>query len=201
MDGKRTLAALYVIVAAVSVATGIWGKDGAMVAFSALGVLFSFLTFLYCSSIVYRYSALMSVTVLICTILAVSVASYGTLVDGGVMSEYQWALVGGVIQGAAAIPVMIMFYFTAAAVFNASYNRILVSGLIWLVGMGMQVPKCILIFVVQFTDLQQGIISNNTLVIMMLVNLIIFLAFSLIIYPVFKKNRYLITAKGLEVIP
>jgi len=126
-------------------------------------------------------------------------ASYGTLVDGDVMSNYQWMFVSGVIQGAATIPVMIMFYFTTAAIFNASYNRILVPGLIWLVGMGMQVPKCIFIFVIQFTDLQQGIISNNTLVVTMLVNLVIFLVFSMIAYPVFKKNRYLITAKGLEV--
>ena len=198
MGKERTLAALCVVIAAVSVAFGAWGRDGAMLALSSLAVLFSILTLVYCSSAVYRYSAIMAATVLICTILSISVASYGTLVDGGVASEYQWACVCGIIQGAAAIPLIIMFFFTVAAIFGAAFNRILVPWLGSLVGVGMQVPKCIFIFTVQFTDLEQGLLGNNALVIIMLVNLVMYIAFGLSIRPIFNKNRYLITKNGLE---
>jgi hypothetical protein len=199
MDKERALAALWIIVAAVSAAVGVWGRDGAMIALSSLAVLFSILSYVYCSSSVYRYSAIMSVTVLICTVIMVTVASYGTLVEDGTMSAHRWMLVCGLIHGTAIIPLIVVFFFTTAAAFNASYNWVIVPGLGWLVGMGMQIPKYILIYAVQYSELEQEIISNTVVVVVMLVNLIMFIAFSLILRSVFKKNRYLITANGLEV--
>ncbi|MCL1810902.1 MAG: hypothetical protein FWG41_01585 [Methanomassiliicoccaceae archaeon] len=199
MDGKRALAIFCIIIAAVSVAAGVWGRDGATIALSSLAVFFSILCFIYCSNTVYRYSAIMSITVLICTVLMVSVASYDSLVDGGVMSGHQWMCVCGIIHGAAIIPLIVMFFFSVAAIFNASFNWVVVPGLGWLVGMSMQLPKSALMLITQYSELEQEIISNTTLVVVMLVNLIMFIAFSLILRSVFKKNRYLITANGLEV--
>lgn len=198
MDRERMLAALCVIISVISVAIAAWGRDGAMVALSSIAVLFSALSFVYCTETVYRYSAIMSVTVLACTIVLVSVNSYRGFVNGGVTPEYWW-LFCGIIQGIAMIPLIMMFYFTVAAMFNASYNWVIAPGLGWLIGMGMQVPKCILIFLVQYNDLVRGAISNNSLVLIMLVDLIIFIIFCVILRSVFKKNRYLITAKGLVV--
>jgi hypothetical protein len=127
----------------------------------------------------------------------VTAASFGSLVDGGVMSRNDWVYVSAIIQGVATMPLVIMFYFTAAAVFKASYNWVLVSGLSWLVGVGLQVPKNVLIFTVQLKDLEQGIITNNGIVITVLVNLIMFIAFSVVLYFIFRKHLYIITEKGM----
>lgn len=199
MDMRKVSAALSILLAAASFAAGVWGRDGAMIAMSSFAVLFSVLSAKYCSGTVYRCSLIMSATVLICTVIMVTAASYSTLVGGGAMSDNQWTAVCAAVQGAAAMPLIIMFYFTSAAVFGASYNWVLVSGLGWLVGMGIQVPKNVLVFAVQLADLEHGVVTNNSIVIIMLIDLAVFLAFSLVLYSVFRKNRYLITAKGLEV--
>jgi len=140
----------------------------------------------------------MSLTVLVCTVILVSVNSYKNLVDGGV-TPGDWWLFCGIVQGIAVIPLIMMFYFTIAAMFSASYNWAIAPGLGWLIGMGMQVPKCILIFLIQFKDLERGAISNSTLILVMLVSMMVFVIFCLILRYVFKKNRYLITANGLVV--
>jgi hypothetical protein len=92
-----------------------------------------------------------------------------------------------------------MFFFTAAALFNASYNWALLFGLSWMVGTGFQLPMCLSVFVVQISDLQHGIVTNNGLVVGMIIGLFISVVFSLVIRSVFEKNRYLITANGLTV--
>jgi len=198
MGRERVLAALCIIVSLISVAIAAFGKDGAMIALSSIAVLFSALCFVYCAKTVYRYSAIMSVIVFACTVILVSANSYKALVDGGVTPD-NWWLFCGVVQGIAVVPLIIMFFFTMAAMFNASYNWVTVPGLGWLIGMGMQVPKCILIFLVQYHDLVRGAISNNALILVMLVGLLIFIIFCIILRSVFKKNRYLITANGLVV--
>jgi hypothetical protein len=152
-----------------------------------------------------------SATVLVCTIIMVTVASFESLVNGGVMSEYSWTFVSAIIRGIAAMPLIIAFFFATAAVFKASYNWVVVPGLGWLVGMGMQVPQLVMLFIVQVPGFlmlffagqpateEQEIIANATIVMGMLVNLVMFAVFSIVLRSVFKKNRYLINANGLEV--
>ncbi|MDR2865996.1 MAG: hypothetical protein LBV13_01110 [Methanomassiliicoccaceae archaeon] len=201
MDTWKTMGALSIFLAAASVAFGVWGRDGAMIGLSCFAVFFSILSFLRCSGTVHRYSVIMSATVLICTVLSISVASYSSLVDSGTMSMLQWAYISGAVQGAAVIPLIVMFFFTVAALFKASYNWVMMPGLGWLVGMGIQVPKNLSVFVFQLADIQSGIITNNGIVIIMLVGLMMFILFCVILRSVFKKNRYLITASGLAVRP
>jgi len=199
MDVKKSWAALSIVAAVVSIVIGAWGRDGAMIALSCFAAAFSIVALVRCSDKVFVYSAVMSIAVLICTVLMVTVASYGTLVDGGVMTDYWWIYVSAAIHGAAMVPIVVMFFFTTAAVFNASYNWVLMPGLFWLVGTGIQVPKYVMVYIVQFSELESGIISNTTLVMTMLLNLIMFIVVSIILRQMFKKNRYLITAEGLTV--
>jgi len=199
MGKERALGLFSIFIAAVSLSLGIWYLDGAMIALSFIAVIFSIVSFKRCSGSVSKYSMTMSATILVCTALMVTVASYSTLVEGGKISDYSWVYVSAVIHGFAIIPLIVMFFFTTAALFNASYNWVLTPGLGWLVGTGFQVPKYILVFVIQFSDFENGIIVNSTLVISMFVNLIMFIVFCLILRYIFKKNRYLITAKGLVV--
>jgi hypothetical protein len=199
MDTRRSWFALSIFISTVSVAFGIWGRDGAMTALSMLAALFSVLSFVYCSPAARLYILIASATVLACTILMVTAASHDTLVNGGYVSDLGWIYIYAVIRGIAVIPLMIVFFFTTAAVFKASYNWAVVSGLGWLTGMGMQVPQFAMVLILQSSELESEIIVNATIVIGMLVNLVMFAAFSLILRSVFKKNRYLITPNGLEV--
>ncbi|MDR2698201.1 MAG: hypothetical protein LBB30_00785 [Candidatus Methanoplasma sp.] len=199
MDAGRSWFALSIFISTVSVAFGIWGQDGAMTALSLLAVLFSVLSFTYCSTAARPYPIIASTTVLICTTLMVTVASYDMLAEGGYVSDLGWIYLYAVIRGIAVIPLIIVFFFTTAAVFKASYNWAVVSGLGWLTGMGMQVPQFAMVLILQSSELENEIIVNATIVIGMLANLVMFAAFSLIIRSVFKKNRYLITSNGLEV--
>ena len=198
MDTGRAWAVLSVFVSAASVAVGLWGRDGAMIALSMSAVLFSVLSFIYCSGSAYRFTMIASLTVLACTVLMTTVASYGALVESGAASDLEWIYAYAVIRGIAVITLVISFFFTVAAVFKASYNWATVSGLGWLAGMGMQLPQFAAVLVFQSAELENEVIVNATIVIGMLVNLIMFAAFSLIIRYIFKKNRYLITANGLE---
>jgi len=115
------------------------------------------------------------------------------------VSDLEWIYVYAIIRGVAVIPIIIMFFFAVAAVFKASYNWATISGLGWLVGMGMQLPQFAMVLILQSAELESETIVNATIVIGMLVNMVMFAALSLILRFVFKKNRYLITANGLEV--
>ncbi|AIZ57221.1 hypothetical protein Mpt1_c13600 [Candidatus Methanoplasma termitum] len=197
MESTKAWAIFSIFAAIIALAFGIWGRDGAMIALSCFAVVFSIVSLMRCSETVYKYSVIMSVSVLICTILMITVASYDTLVNGKAMSDYWWIYLSGAIHGAAMIPLTVMFFFVTAALFDASYNWVLMPGLSWLVGTGFQVPKYLMVYVVQYSDFESGVISNTTLTLTMLVNMVMFIVFSLYLRRVFKKNLYLITKNGL----
>jgi signal transduction histidine kinase len=92
-----------------------------------------------------------------------------------------------------------MFFFTHAAMFGSSHNWVTVSGIGWLIGTGMQVPKNVMVYIMHYSELEQEIISNTTIVVVIMVNLIALIVFFFILGRVFKKNRYIITEKGLVV--
>lgn len=199
MDRSKTLGVISIFAAVLALIVGIWGMDGAMIALSCFAIFFSVMSTMRCSEKVQQYSVIMSVTMLICTILAVTVVSYGSLVKSEILSENQWSLVCGIVQGVAVIPMIPMFFFVAAAFFKASFNWVMMPGLGWLVGMGFQLPKNLSVRIFQLSDIMDGIMTNNGIVIIMFVGLIMFIAFSLILRSIFKKNQYLITADGLVV--
>jgi hypothetical protein len=189
-----------ILLCALSVIFGIWEQDGFMIGLSVTAVLLAVLSFIYCSGSVQRYSVIMSLTVLICTALMVTAASYDSLVGGGAISELGWIFVVGIIHGVAVIPMILMFFFTVAAAFKASYNWVTVPGLGWLVGMGMILFPYVLILVFQRAELEV-MINNSTLVITAFVGMLMFIAFLMIIRSVFRKCRYLITDEGLKTPP
>ncbi|MCL2607992.1 MAG: hypothetical protein FWD92_05515 [Methanomassiliicoccaceae archaeon] len=195
----RIWALMAVIISFFSLALGIWKQDGSMMALSATAILFSVASYIYCSNGVYVYALVMSVTVLICTALMVTVTSYDSLVATDTVSEHVWICLSAVIRGAAVIPMIIMFFFVVAAIFKASYNRVTAPILCWAVGMGILLPMYVTILFVQRADLNDGIIVNATLVIGMFIKLLMFIALSLILRSVLKKNNCLITDKGFEV--
>ena len=201
---------ISVAIAAVSVAAGVWGSDGPMTVLSLIAVILSVTAFAYCSDTVLRFSLTASMTVLVCTLVMVTVASHDSLVGGGTMTEYSWTFIAAAVRGAAVLPLILLFYFAAAAAFRASYNWVSAGGLAWLIGLGMQVPMFVLLFLIEVpgpidsvlgNEPAVDIISNASIVIGLFLSLMMFLIFSLVLANVFRKNRYLITANGLEVRP
>jgi len=198
----RTWVLAGIVISLVSLALGVWKQDGMMMTMSAAAVFFSVLSFMYCSDRVHIYAFIMSVSVLICTALTVTVASHDSLVVSGTASTYTWIYITSIMRGIAVIPMIMMFFFVTAAVFKASYNWATASVMSWAIGMGLLLPMYVTVLFVQRADLydgmNDGIIANATLVIGMLVNLLIFITFSMILRSVMKKNKYLITENGLE---
>ncbi len=199
MDAKKVWDIFSISAAVVSLALGIWGRDGAVMALSCFAISFSVVSLLRCTGKVHLYSAVMSAAVLVCAVLSVTIFSYETLVEGGVVSPYGWVGITAVVRGAAILPLIIMFFFATAAIFKASYNWALVFGFGWLVGTGFHLPMCMFIYVVQFSDLELGIVTNNGLVVGMIIGMVISIAFTFVLRSVFKKNLYLITENGLVV--
>jgi len=198
MNSGKVLFTLSAVLCASAVATGIWGRDGFTMALSSMALILVIAAFLHSSGSVQRYTIVMSVSTAISAALMVTVASHDSLVVSGAVSELMWILLSAVIRGAPVIPMIMVFFFSTAAAFKASYNWAVVSSLGWAVGMGMLLPPYALILFVQRAELDSGIIANATIVIAAFVNLIMFIALSLVLRSVFRKNGYLITEKGLE---
>ena len=93
---------------------------------------------------------------------------------------------------------MMLFFFMVAAKFKMSLNWVMISGLGWLVGMGLSVSKYVAVLILQNAEVEADMVMNSTIVIGMLVNLLMFIIFFFAMGRVFKNNRYLITSDGLE---
>lgn len=197
MEKWRRWAIISVIIALFSVLVGIWNMESITLVASVMALLFSTVSMIYCSKSVDRFSLIMSVVVLTATVLMATLTSYDVLVRDGPLSRHAWIYVSAAVHVAAVIPLIPMFYFTVAAVLKASYNWVIISGFSWLLGMGMLAPGYAFIKILQRADVDNEIITNANLVIGMMVNLVVLLAFALVLLYVCKR-KYLITPNGLE---
>jgi|GEM_PF-464004 len=198
MKKERIWFAVSAVLCAASAVLGLWGQDGFMTALSAMATIFAVLAFVYCTGSIQRYTVIMSVMLMICTAILVTVASNESLVGGGKISDLAWVFVSGIIHGVAVIPMILVFYFAVAAAFKASFNWVTAPGLSWLVGMGMILPPYVLVLFMQRPALLDQTIANGTIVIGALINLVMFIIFALVLRSVLLKGRKLITEKGFQ---
>lgn len=199
MERGMTWIAVSAFVAAASLIIGVWGGDGMMIGLSILAVCMLIVCILFRNSTMYRYSLVASAVLLISTILMVSAFSYGTLVEDNGMSKNGWLLLSGFIQGMAIIPLIMLFYFTIAAVYDIRFNWAIVSGFSWLIGVGMMVPGYVFVYVFEQAGIDAGTVTNSDIVIKMIISLIMVAVFAIFLCMYFKKNRYMLTADGIEV--
>jgi len=197
MDRERMLFILSALIVAASLLAGIWKGEGMTVGVCIVALAVSVPAMMYAPPNAYKYSVIASVSVLVCAIFMITVIPENALVMGG-KTDLVWVYAAALITGAALIPQVIMFFFVVAAKFKASYNWVMVSGLGWLVGLGMTIPKCLMVLVFWYDDVQAGLLSNPATVIGLMINLIMFVIFFVTAGRVLRKNRYIITSKGLE---
>ncbi|MDR1954832.1 MAG: hypothetical protein LBP82_02635 [Candidatus Methanoplasma sp.] len=198
MDKDGALFMVSILLAAISSAAGIWGDDGIMTGISLLALCLTIPAAKYCTGSASRYSLIAATVVLVCTILMVTAASLESLVDGGTVTRHGWIYVAGLIHGAAVIPLIILFYFTTAAAFNASYNWVFAPGFCIFMGLGMMIPAFTIVYWTQRAKMEADIIKSDDVIIGMAVELVMFVVFALFLLYIFRKHRYLITKNGLE---
>ena len=201
MDVNRFYAVFAVILALTSAMIGLWIREGVMVLFSLFAVIFSIVPILLESKGISKYALITSSFVLICTILAATLLSYETIVENGTVTADQWVYLCAVIHTVPLIPLVMMFYFATAPVFKASYNWIFVSGLSWILGLGILGMGYAVTYLIQRHDIDSGILTNTNIVISLITGLVTMIILSLILLGIFKRKRYLITENGLEVGP
>lgn len=199
MDTNRILALISVVLAAISAVLGFLDREGVTAFASSLALCLSVLALKYCSENVSKYTFIMSLVVLICTTLMATLTSHEFLVEDGNMSRDTWIYVSAIVRTIAIFPMIIMFYFVVAAMFDASYNWAVTAALSPFIGIGMMVPGYVVMYIIQWNDIDAEVIMNANIVIGLMVSLISFIVFTLILRHVFLKNRYLITKNGLEV--
>ena len=188
-----------VIFAAVSMAIGLWENNGTTIGISLTALILLIPSAKYCPDRVAVYCVIAGIAVIVCAVLTATVASEDALVNSDIPSErWTYVLVSAVIYGAAMVPMILVFFFTVAAAFGSSYNWVTASSLGWLAGLGMTAPQYLMTLVFQNSEVQDEIILNTHIVTGMLVALVIFIVFSLFLSRILRKNRWLITANGLE---
>jgi hypothetical protein len=126
-----------------------------------------------------------------------TVLSLENAVVGGMMSRDVWAYETAFMKCVAVIPLIILFYFTAAAAFGASYNWALVAGLSFFVGLGMMLAGHTVIYFFQRSKIDD-IVTKADVVAELLMSVIIFALLAVLLSHIFKRRRYLITKNGLE---
>jgi len=189
--------ALGPVIIAASLLAGIWKGEGMTVGVCIVALFVSVPAMLYCPPSASKYSIIASVSVLICAIFMITVVPENALVMGG-ETDLIWVYAAGVFTGAALIPQAVMFFFTVAARFKASYNWVMIFGFGWSVALGMTIPKTLMILVFWYDRVQDGLLSNPATVIGLMINLIMFLTFFAAMGSIFRKNRYIIASNGVE---
>ena len=185
------------ILSFISLIIGVWTLDGVM-------IVISLLTFLFCIAIAkhgnsHGFALITSVIVLICTILMASVASYETMVDGGIISKSSWTYVAAVIHTIPMIPLTLLTFYGTAAFSGASYNWVLVSGLGPFIGLGIQGMGYGLTYLFVIAELKIGPTENAYVLYGLMLCMIILVIFFLCLKSKLKKDRLMITSNGMEV--
>jgi len=198
MDKDRTPFIIGIILAAVSLAVGVWGDDGTMISISLIALILSISAAAYCRKKISLYSVLAAMTVLVCTALMVTVFSAESMVKAGLETRDGWSYFAAAVQCIAIMPLVILLFFVIAAAFGASYNWAIASGFAFFAGLGMTVPGHAFVFFLQRWKLDD-LITKNDVVVSMILSFIIFAVFAVILGCIFKKKRYLITENGIEV--
>ena len=200
MIAGRALSVAIVLISAMSLAIGLWGNLGVMTIVSAIALCFSIINAKYAPGC-FRLALIVSVVLIVCTILMTTVLSYDTLVREGTMSNETWIHMAGIIQAVAILPITFMSYFVIAAFSNASYNWAVVTGLTTFIGLGILSIGYAMTYVFYTLDLNKGPSENYYVFFGLMVAVLVLVIFSICLHHVFRKNRYLITSKGLEVMP
>ncbi|MCL2143090.1 MAG: hypothetical protein FWH44_02370 [Methanomassiliicoccaceae archaeon] len=197
MSGDRAPFIVSAILVAASLIAALWNGEGMTVGVCAVALFVSVFAAVYCAQSASKYAVTASLAVLLCTVLSILLIPNDAFIAGEA-TDHLWIYASAVILGIALIPQALLFFFVAAAMFKASYNWVMVSGLGWLVGTGMLIPKYLMVLVLQREEAELGMVINAAIVIGMMVNLIMFIVSFFFIGRALMKGRQVITSNGLE---
>lgn len=197
MNTDKIYSVLSIVLAAASAVIGFADHDGVVAVTSILALGFGILVLEYTP----RYSHLSliaSVIVILCTIATSTIVSYDFLVGNGHMDSYPWSYISGIVYSIPVIPLIMLFYLVSAYMFKASYNWVIVGGFATFIGMGMMVPGYAMDYLIS-SSIDSGAITVSSTSVGLLMNALCFIAFALLAGHTFKKHRYILTERGIEV--
>ena len=197
MREGRTPFIVSVIIAAASLAAAVWYGEGMTIGVSLVALLIAIPALFRCGPGAARISLVAASSALISAVLMILLFPSDAFVIG-IETDNNQVILSAVVHGMALIPQIVLLFFTMAAAFNMSLNWVMISGLGWMVGMGLSVSKYVAVLILQNAEVEADLVMNSTIVIGMLVNLVMFIIFFYALGRKFKKNRYLITSDGLE---
>jgi len=197
MDKDRIPFVIGVVLTAASLLAAVWYEEGMMIGISAVALWIAIPAMFCCPKSVSKYSLAASFVVLACTVLMGTVLSIDNAVNGGMMSRGAWAYATAIIECIAVIPLVILFLFTAASAFGASYNWALASGLSFFIGLGMMLAGHAVIFFAQRPKIDV-VVTKTDVVAELLMAMIIFAVLAVILSFILKRGRCLITKNGSE---
>jgi hypothetical protein len=190
---------LNLVAAAVSLSAAFWYGEGMTIGVCTAALFVAVPALFYCGSGASRAAFVSAISVLACTTLMILLFSSDSFVLGAA-TDNNAVIAAAAVHGAALIPQVMLFFFTMAAAFRMSLNWVMISGLGWLVGMGMSVSKYVMVLIFQNPEVEADMVMNSTIVIGMLVNLLMFIVSFCVIGHLLKKRRLVITSDGLEAI-
>lgn len=193
----KSAAALSVALSVLATIVSGWYHDWVCTALGVYSAVFSYTCFIKSND---RYSVFClasSVLVLAGALVSSFCLPYSLVTDES-LDVNTWALMVAVSHSLC-IPLLAVesFYFMAAR-FQASYNWMLVSGLVFFIGLGMALPG----FILEFVDYLLGIsnLTTNAYALLSLIVPVLFMIVTAIVaWRVMRPNRYLITSEGRKV--
>ena len=195
MKADRLLSFVSVVTCAVSLIAGLWGRNGPMAVASMLAFLYSIIVVIY--GLDHRLMLFTSVILLVCTILITTVLSYETMVENGTMGKQSWIYLAGIVQAVPVLPIVLASFFVIAAVFGASYNWAVVTGLTVFIGLGILSGGYSLTYLFLAAGIEKGLMENAYILYGLLIGMFFLIAFTYVLFRIFKKNHYVITSDGL----
>lgn len=196
MDKGRGPFIVSTVIAAVSLLAAAWYGEGMTIGICLTALLVTVMAMLYCAPGTYMISLTAASVTFACTVLMMLMIPSDAVVTEP-PTEFKWTLISAVIQGAALITQTMLFMYAAAAMFRMSLNWVMISGIGWLVAMGLSVSRYLAVLAFQNEEVAAGMV-NASIVFGMLVHLIMFIIFFAVVGRVFKNGRLIITAAGSE---
>jgi len=180
-----------------SLALSLWYGNGMSIGVCAISLLIAVPAVMYCDRSLRLCFVLSSGILLLCTVIMMLVIPIDAFARA---EDTDWSLVylTALMTGLALMPQMILFFFTFAAVFKASFNWAALMSIGWLVGAGMLLLKYLAVLWFQNEAADAGLMITATIVTEMLICILMFAALSMIVGHMFRKGRIIITSNGLE---
>ncbi len=195
MDTGRAVAVVSALLAIVSFVIAFWHYEGIMAVVSLFALVFGAVASKRCSLNMNKFILIAAFAALVCTVLSVTVLVQGDFSDADGNPSVLWFVLIGLVHSVPVVPLTFSAYPIIASVSGASYNWAIVRGLSPFIGMGMEVPGFVLEYMFEGAD--NWMTDNGYILYHFLMTAIVMIVFAYVASSVMRRNRLVVTERGL----